>query len=87
METWLKRLLALVTGGIALWWAPGLESSVDRFNAALHFSGPLVTIPWLVFVFTWAFIGALAGFLAAALTFHVAARKRRQPASGPGTGL
>ena len=87
METWLKRLAALVTGGIALWWAPGLEPFVDRFNTALHFSGPLVTIPWLVFVFTWAFAGALAGYLVAALMFHVAARRRRHTTSGSVRGF
>ena len=82
MESWFKAIAALLAGGLALYWHPGLETAQNLVTSAAHISGQAVVLIWLFLSFVWAFIGVLLGHsLSATLLFYLP-NKNWQPTRG-----
>lgn len=78
MEFWLRTIAAIMAGGLALYWRPGLESSQNYITSALVISEQTVALLWLLLSFTWAFVGALVGYsLSSAFIFYLSSGWRR----------
>lgn len=84
-SSWLKGIAALLAGVLALYWQPGLEAAQNSIIAAGGISGQVVVFIWLFLAFSWAFIGALIGYVAFSVVLYYA-NKNALPKKDPSEG-
>ena len=81
MESWLKGIVAFLSGAVALYWHPWLESAQNSITESLDVSGQVVTLIWLTLTFVWTFVGALMGYTSVATIFFLLNERRSLPGS------
>ena len=84
MNTLLRIGAAVMAGGMALYWHPGLDTAQNSITAWWGVSGAGVTFIWLFLSFLWALSGALVGHtVGAGVIFFMESRREDRRRAHP----